>query len=80
MTVDDQLSILKKKRDEVKTQIVQTETILQQLEQEKVNLLDECSKLNVDPKKIKEVIQDSEMLLNQELALLRKELDEFNVR
>ncbi len=80
MSLDQQINQLKEKLDELKTKKIQNETKLKSLEDEKQQLLQECTKLNTDPKKITEVIANQERVVEAEMNKLQIELGRFNGR
>lgn len=78
MSLDQQIQELKQKLDELKTRKIQNETKLKSLEEEKNQLLKECQKLNTDPKRIAEIIQEQEQVVDGELKKIQLELGRFN--
>jgi hypothetical protein len=73
--IEERLSLLKRKKEDLQSQKIQTETRLHTLEEDKLKLLEECIALGVDPQNLEKEIQERELKLASELDLLGKEIE-----
>ena len=74
MNIEDTLSSLKKKIDLINNKRIENKTKLEGLEQEKVQLLQECQALGVDSSQLEQVVLDEEAKLVQEISKLESEI------
>jgi prefoldin subunit 5 len=74
MNIEDTLSSLKRKIEQISNKKIENQTKLHALEEEKNTLLAECSKLGVDPAILESVVRDEEAKLNNEIEKLSSEI------
>jgi len=72
--IEETLSSLKRKIEAINTKRIENKTRLEALEQEKQNLLIECSKLGVDASQLGAIVVQEEAKLNQEIARFEVEV------
>jgi len=76
MSIEDTLSLLKRKIDSINTKRIENATKLHALEDEKTTLLLECQKLGVDPASLEKIVIEEEAKLNNEIAKLESEINQ----
>lgn len=79
MKLERQLEELKEKIEDVKAQKIQLTTEINGLLVDKKDLLDQCTKLGVDPKNIDAESKRLEDELTKEMVEIKKDLDTINV-
>ena len=80
MNVEMKLMELKRKKEDLQSQKIQTEIRLHSLEEDKLKFLQECTALGVDPQNLEKEIQERELKLASELDLLGKEIESLYAR
>ena len=79
MNIENELSDIKEKMETIKTKKIELGSSLKVLEKEKAQLLDECTKLGVDPKKLGDEIVLLEATLQKEVSELKQQMDGIDV-
>ena len=79
MNIENELSDIKDKMERIKTKKIELGSSLKVLDKEKTQLLDECTKLGVDPKKLGDEISLLEATLQKEVSDLKQQLDDIDV-
>lgn len=79
MSIDDEITNIKRELDSINVKKIQNATVLQRLENEKNTLLEECQALGVDPKKIEEEVSRQEALLTAEIKDIQTQLESIHV-
>ena len=79
MSLEQDLNLIKEKIESMKTKKIELRSTLKMLDKEKVQLLDECLKLGVDPKKLADEILVLEAKLQKDVSSLKAKLDEVDV-
>ena len=79
MSLEQDLNLIKEKIELMKTKKIELGSTLKMLDKEKAQLLDECSKLGVDPKKLADEINVLEAKLQKDVSSLKAKLDEVDV-
>lgn len=78
MSIDDDISRLKRELEAIQVRKIEVATKLQALETEKAQLLEECKALGVDPKGVETAIQQQEDELAKEVADIKSQLEQLN--
>ena len=79
MSLEQDLSFIKERIELMKTKKIESESTLNLLDKEKAQLLSECLKLGVDPKKLADEIIVLEAKLQKDVSSLKAKLDEIDV-
>lgn len=74
MNIEETLSSLKRKIDQVNNKKIENATKLHSLEDEKAKLLQECQALGVDPTNLEKIVVEEEAKLNSEIVNLESEI------
>ena len=75
MNLEQQLLDLKAKGEKLNSLKIETQVKLQNLEQEKQELLEECKELGIDPASIEQALRDEETYLQKEISELATKIN-----